>query len=542
LGSPLQPVDGSPDDGCRIDGARKPSLARWTSAQRRALEIAMKTGIAVVAADDCRGLRLLPGCRVRGHYGYLGAAIHSTNIELSTDEEVRVNAPLADATTPAGALPLGVETTIAGERATTRAAVGPEEPSGDCAGATHFVSVVEIGAISVGHSNDAGSTAESCQSTRPGDVEPVPTCSTLVGVTVEPITKPEERIGFDRAPAGKALRIGMCPPGMVVVRGSCVRQPVSGPYLCQFGDAAGCGEQCDRGDVNSCDVLGFMYWHGKGVPQDMGQATKNYTTTCDKGDTIGCSNMAVLLHRGEGTPRDLPRSAAFFERACVLGDKQACANLGESYLNGEGVVADRPRGASLVQKACDAGLAMACENIAKRLLGADPEKIDPARGLSMLEELCDGNNGTSCTTLGRVFILGEHFAADHPRAAAYLQRACQANDDDGCVLLGLMYRQADGVTRDDALATQLMDRACADGDPNGCLNLGIAYEHGKGVAKDEARAAKLYEEACSGKVATGCMYFADSLRSGTGVATNAVRAREFYGQACALGEKQACIR
>jgi hypothetical protein len=225
-GDHVHPVDGSADDPCAIDGARKPSLARWTVTQRGALEMAMKTGIAVVAADDCRGLRLLPGCRVRGHYGYLGAAIRSTNVQLSTDEEARVNAPLADAPPPTAALPLRVETTIAGERATTRAAVGPEELSGDCAGATHFVLAAQVGAMSVGPSNDAGPTAESCRSARPGDVEPATACSTLISVDVEPITKPEARIGFERAPAGMVLPIGMCPPGMVVARESCVRQPV----------------------------------------------------------------------------------------------------------------------------------------------------------------------------------------------------------------------------------------------------------------------------------------------------------------------------
>jgi TPR repeat protein len=501
----------------------------------------MKAGIAVMAADDCHGLRLLSGCHVRGHYGYLGRASHVSRVDLSTDEELRVNAPLADASGSADSVPLRVEMTIAGERATTRAALTPDEVSGDCAGATHFVSDAQIGAFSI--ASEAGPTGEPCQSARPGDLEPVAACNTVVNIEITPIAKLGELVGFDRAPAGAVLPIGMCPRDMVIARDACVRPPVSGPYLCQFGDAAGCRDQCDRGSVDSCDVLGFMYWHGKGVPQDLSRARDQYTTACEKGDRIACSNLAVFAYRGEGTPKDLPQSAMLFERACTLGDKQSCANLGESYLAGEGVVADPPRGAALVQMACDAGLAMACENIAKRLIGVGPgtgEK-DPARGISMLEELCTENNGTSCEVLGRILVLGEGMPADHARAAKYFRRACRANADHACVLLGLMYRQGDGVARDDRLATQLMDRACANGDPDGCLSLGIAYEHGKGIAKDEARAAKLYEQACSGKVATGCMYFADSLRSGMGIARDAERARAFYAQACALGEKQACV-
>lgn len=59
---------------------------------------------------------------------------------------------------------------------------------------------------------------------------------------IEPIAKLGELIGFDRAPAGKVLPIGMCPQGMVVARDTCVRPPVSGSYLCQFGDTAGCSK------------------------------------------------------------------------------------------------------------------------------------------------------------------------------------------------------------------------------------------------------------------------------------------------------------
>lgn len=118
-----QPADSAPDDGCRIDGERQPLLARWTPTERAALENAMKSRIAIVAADDCHGLRLLSDCHVRGHYGYLGRASHTRRVDLSTDEELRINAPLARASRSAGPLPLRLETTIAGERATTRDAL-----------------------------------------------------------------------------------------------------------------------------------------------------------------------------------------------------------------------------------------------------------------------------------------------------------------------------------------------------------------------------------------------------------------------------------
>jgi TPR repeat protein len=539
-----EPVDAAKAEPCRIDGSRRPLLVRWTAEQRSALETAMGSGIAVFAADDCHGLRLLPGCTARGHYGYLGVSVRTSGMDLSTEDELRVNAPAAvEGASTGAAPPRYVGLTTVGERATTRATLAPEELHGDCAAATHYVTEAEIGLATVSRSKDAGarSAAAACRAARPGDEAPPAGCRTILAATIVPIAKLGELVGYDRAPSGAVLPIGMCPSGMVVSQSRCVRSPTDAPYLCAFGDAAECRAQCDRGDMNSCDVLGFMLWHGKGVTPDLAQAAALYRKTCDTDDSIGCSNLAVFLYRGDGVDVDQVKAAALFEHGCALGDKGSCNNLGEAYLSGKGVAADPARGNALEKKACDAGLAFACENIAKSLLDADAG-ANPARGREMLQELCDGNNGDACAALGRMAFLGQGVAADPPGAAALFKRGCLAGDDSACVMLGLMYRQAEGVPRDDVLATQLMDRACTDGWADGCLNLGIAYENGKGVASDKVRAARLYEEACKQKVATACLYFADLLLQGEGVQRDPARAHGFYARACELGEKKACGR
>jgi TPR repeat protein len=542
--------DGAPQaasvDPCRIAGSRAPLLSRWTNAQRDDLESAMRSGIAVLSADDCHGVRLLPACHARGRYGYLGKTAQLSSVDLATEEELRINAPVPDVSTTgdAGNHPIHLDLAIVGQRATTRGLLSPGELTGDCAKATHFVTGAEVGAATTAPARapDAGAVPSSCRAAHPGDLDPPAGCRTLVEIRIEPIAELGEFITYDRAPKNTVAPIGVCPQDMVVSRGKCARPPVDAPYLCAFGDAAGCREQCGRGDLNSCDVLGFMQWHGKGLDKNLALAAATYAKGCDQGDSLACANLAFFEYEGQGVPKDAAKAATLYERACSLGTTSACGDLGVAYLNGVGVAADPARGLSLLERACDAGSADTCYLLTQRLLRGDVVPGDPPRARTMLDELCDVDEALACSQLARMHFLGEGFPADHARATPLFTKACRAGDDKACVMLGLQYRQADGVARDDVQATQLMEYACSHGYAEGCLNLGIAYEHGKGVAADTKRAAALYEQACTGGDATGCMYFGDSLKGGVGVERSDWRAQSFYSRACEMGEKMACPR
>jgi hypothetical protein len=322
-------------DRCRIGGSRVPLLTRWTSAQREALETAMRGGIAVLAADDCKGARVLSGCRARGRYGYMGARIETHGVDLSTDEELRINAPASEGASDAGLPHMHVDLTVVGARATTRSLLAPSELTGDCAEATHFVRAADVGL--------ERPNADACRAARPGDAAPPAGCNAVVAVRISPISPLEDLVTFDKAPEGAVLNIGVCPESMVVAFRRCVRAPVDAPHLCAFGDGASCTEQCRRGDTNSCDVLGFMLWHGKGVAKDMALAAARYSEACERGDAIGCSNLAAFTSAGEGVTQDRAKAATLFDRACALGDLDACSNLASVYITGDGLAADVAR-------------------------------------------------------------------------------------------------------------------------------------------------------------------------------------------------------
>lgn len=516
-------------DRCRVANGRMPWLVRWTADERRALADALHEGLVIVAADDCQGLRVLRGCHAFGGYGYLGTVRTTKSANLVTDEELRVNAPVAGVASDAGnASPLHATVTTVGRWQTVRQFLAPDELTGACEGATHYI---EYGAVGV-----PSATIDACAGAKPGDTAPPKSCDVPVLLRMEPIEQLGDLTSFDRLPTDAVAPIGMCPEGMVVAGETCTRKPTDRPYLCAFGDGAECTAQCDRGDINSCDVLASMLREGRGVAKDLGAAAARYAVACDSADGIACANLASERYGGNGVRRDLALAAKLYARACDLGEVSACGNLATMRMLGEGVPKDVAAAEALHAHACQAGSAGTCEEIAKALA-----ETDGIRSRAKFQELCDVDDARACAELARIAFFGEgNTPVDQAAAARFFERACRAGDDRSCVSLGLQYRQATGIAKDDDRATRLFRFACDHGSPDGCASLGIAYEHGKAVPRDLAHAAQLYDRACAGGNGTACLYLADFAREGTGAARDPERAKKLAARACELGEKQAC--
>ena len=60
----------------------------------------------------------------------------------------------------------------------------------------------------------------------------------------------------------------------------------------------------EQGHSPSQYNLGFMYYKGKGVPQDYETAVKWYTLAAEQGDSNAQNNLGVMFANGQGLPED----------------------------------------------------------------------------------------------------------------------------------------------------------------------------------------------------------------------------------------------
>ena len=63
--------------------------------------------------------------------------------------------------------------------------------------------------------------------------------------------------------------------------------------------------KAEQGDAKAQFNLGEMYYFGKGVPQDYGEAAKWFRKVAEQGITVAQFNLGLMYHQGEGVPKNL---------------------------------------------------------------------------------------------------------------------------------------------------------------------------------------------------------------------------------------------
>lgn len=577
-------------------GSGTPLVVDLEAHERADLEDAMGDGIAVVSWS-CDSLRLLRDCRATGSYAFHGLSPQEFTVKLDDADEVRANMPSfgvallgkIESEMKRGAT-LDLAISMIGKRRTTVASLESVELTGSCDGATHFVRGAYLGAFAMATGTrgdlraaaeifkigaDASSKSSRLAESRDGDLE---TCRGFDASAGHPPARCSSVVRLELAPIGAAaneltskpvvaVAEAACPEGLVLVDNKCAAASADRPFLCRADKPVECSEQCERGHVQSCAVLGALYARGEGVPKDVARAATFLERSCDGGEPLACVNLGVLHERGEAGAKDAVRAAAFYKRACGLGDGKGCFDLA-LLLEPGAVGADLERAVDAYRQGCDLGEGAACVNLGLLAEAGRATKLTDAPP-ALFERACEGGSGEGCFNLARLLDKGPTrdaarahvafergcdlglaqaclFAGQHlregagvdasaPKACERWAKACDGNVPDACVLLG----SAREELHDAPGAAAAFKQGCDAGDPAACVELGIMVEKGDGVPSNPTRAVTLYESACTKGYAMGCLRVGAFLDSHD--PPKFELALKAYEKACELGEGRACF-
>jgi hypothetical protein len=234
--------------------ATRPLILEWPAADRASLESRRAAGVVVVRYGG-HEMAVLRGCHVAAAYRY---------VSLTPKEEdvVMRNASELDAAMPIHAVSLEARLEQKQKLEVTMTIVGLYEAGshpwraadlqGDCAGATHVIESLVVGAFELAASAEtdvgggvkvlgAGASAhhdaqrevldrdgskQACASTGSGDAAPPHECGALLRVEVAPIEFPAGVAG-----ASPAVGRGGCGPGLVRKGDACVAVDPDRPAL-----------------------------------------------------------------------------------------------------------------------------------------------------------------------------------------------------------------------------------------------------------------------------------------------------------------------
>jgi TPR repeat protein len=90
-----------------------------------------------------------------------------------------------------------------------------------------------------------------------------------------------------------------------------------------------CVTQCEAGQPEICESLGYLYETGERVPQSYAKAADLYARACTGGRGESCTRLAVMYDIGLSVAEDSPRAIALYGQACQLGEIWSCNRADE---------------------------------------------------------------------------------------------------------------------------------------------------------------------------------------------------------------------
>ena len=113
-----------------------------------------------------------------------------------------------------------------------------------------------------------------------------------------------------------------------------------------------------------------MYFNGKGVKQDDGEAVRWIRKAADQGVADAEFNLGTIYEYGQGVQLEYAEAARWYRKAAEQGHGDAQFNLGVFYAHGKGVKQNHDEAARWYRKASHQGCMEATQALKRQHTGA----------------------------------------------------------------------------------------------------------------------------------------------------------------------------
>ena len=200
-----------------------------------------------------------------------------------------------------------------------------------------------------------------------------------------------------------------------------------------------------KGYSRAENYLGFRYFKGEFVAQNIDSALFWITKAADDGDISAANNLGYIFMESDVVSRDYPKAAFWLKKAADAGLPQAESQLADLYRHGLGVAADTTVAVTLYNRAINKGL-------------RDAE----LKLMSMMGKKWEKLSSDSAVVLGRYY-----YTHRAPVIGIMLFENAAKNDNpDALALLGDAYSKGNGVDYNHDISIDFYLRAAELGNPS----------------------------------------------------------------------------
>lgn len=244
-----------------------------------------------------------------------------------------------------------------------------------------------------------------------------------------------------------------------------------------------------QGDARAQYQISFMYFKGRGVPQDYNLAVVWARKAAMQGLSDAQSLLGFFYLKGEGVTQDYKEAAIWYRKAAEQGDSVAQTNLGLLYGFGYGVPKNNTEAIVWLRKGAEQGDANAQKNLNELIALQNKEVAAPAisdhkTANQTLISLAEQGNVEAQLNLATIYFESQNYKD----AMVWFQKAAKQGNAKAQYEIGFMYDGDCGVQQDYKVEMDWYRKAAKQDHAGAQYNIGLMYRDGEGVKKSNKEA------------------------------------------------------
>ncbi|MGJ8690807.1 MAG: hypothetical protein ACSHXZ_14955 [Gammaproteobacteria bacterium] len=251
------------------------------------------------------------------------------------------------------------------------------------------------------------------------------------------------------------------------------------------------------GDLEAEFLLGWMYDHGRGVPQSDEIAVDWYEKAAVQGSAGAQNSLGWMYENGRGVPQSDENAVDWYKKAAVQGSAGAQNSLGWMYDKGRGVPQSDETAVDWYKKAASQGSAGAQTNLGWMYEEGRGVPQSDETAVDWYKKAADQGYARAQTNLGWMYEEGRGVPQSDENAVGWYEKAADQGYARAQTNLGWMYEEGRGVPQSDENAVGWYRKAANQGYARAQTSLGWMYKYGRGIAQDTKQALLLFENAAA---------------------------------------------
>jgi len=229
---------------------------------------------------------------------------------------------------------------------------------------------------------------------------------------------------------------------------------------------------------------------------DYASALALYRPLAAGGHAQAQAALGWLYFHGRGVPRDVPEAERWFDRAAAQGDPRGDYGriaVADAYAFGRGVTQDCQKALRILQGLKDRNVLTAQAALGRLYIegcGRMPRSVDA--GVRLVRDAAQKGDPLAQADMGSLYARGVGVVQSYPEAMRWYCRSAAQGNPEAEMRMAMMYERGEGVAVDRAEAATWLRRAAAHGLPAAQHALGLAYQFGLGVPVDAAEARRWF--------------------------------------------------